>query len=299
MFVSAYVKNIKAEFAAIMEQPTTLSYAPFVKEIDSKTNYEEYWFPLNGNGPERLLDTVKFSELSDRSMTIVNDEWFEAIQERRTTIEDTQEGLSNNVQNQINSIIDDYQLLKQTRVDALISDNGNAFDGQAFFSTSNRTNIAASLSTGGIINQLSGGGTTTTLVMDDIGTAKTALFGFKNRKGKYFNDPNNRNLYVMIPVSMEDTFARIIKSDLIPVAGVAISNPYQGFAKPVYYNTTTHNWILINGNAPVKPFVWQNRKEPEWFVHDDQREKYVGFYWKARFGTGYGNLFSVYRVTNA
>lgn len=301
MTLASLYKGIKATFMTMMETPVLQPYNPLVQTVMSQSNSEDYWIPLASGDVRKLLDSVQFKELNDKKMTIVNEDYYDSIREYRNNIEDSKEYLSANVQMQISSIVSGWQSFKVTRVDQLINDNGNAFDGQAYFSTSNRTNISSALGSTGVINKTAGAGTTTTLLHDDFGVAKTAIMSYRDKNKKYFNDPNNMDLYVLTPVALVDTFKRILDPgmNVINVAGNAVSNPYAGAAKIIVYNTTTNNWILANGNAPVKPFILQERQEPEWNMEDDKKTKFVDFWYNARMGAGYGSPFAVHMIANA
>ena len=301
MTIASLFKGIKATFMTLMQTPTLNQYDPFVMTVNSQSNEESYWIPLAAGGVRKLLDTVQFKELTDRKMTIVNEDWYDSIREMRNNIRDSEEYLSGNVQMQINNVVSKWESNKVTTVDNLIGTNGNAFDGQAFFSTSNRTNIATALSTAGVINQIAGAGTTTTLIMDDFGVAKTALIGFRDSNKQYFNDPNNLNLYVLAPYTLADSLHRILDPNMNIVYTTAgpVSNPYANLAKILIYNTTTNNWILANANTPVKPWILQLRQEPIWDMEDDRKTKFVDFWYNARMGSGYGSPFGAVRMINA
>lgn len=302
MTVASLFKGIRAEFMTLMEAPQLKPYDPLVMMVNSQSNQEDYWIPLAAGNVRLNLDTIQLKELSDKKMSIINLEYYDGLREDRNNILDSQEYLSANVQVQLNSIVQAWQTKEVMLVDDLINNNGTAFDGTAFFSTS-RNNISSALygGSGALANTSTGAGTTTTNVYDDIGTIKSALLGFRDVAGKLFNDPNNAKWYVMAPVSMEDTMRRLFGKNqtIINVAGAAVSNPYAGLAEIVLYNTTTHNWLLVNANAPVKPFILQKRQEPEWYQDDNNKNKYVDFFYKARIGAGYGSPFCAYRVTNA
>lgn len=302
MELNALFKGIKAEFMTLMETPQLKPYDPLVMRVNSQSNQEDYWIPLAAGSVRKLLDTVQFRELFDRKMTIVNETYYDSVREDRNTIMDSQEYLSANVQAQINQVVGNWKSYEVTLVDKLIADNGTAFDGQAFFSTATRSNISSAISSTGLINQTSGAGTTTTLIMDDIAVAKTALLSYKDSNQKYFNDPNNAKFMFLVPVHLQDTFKRILSptANIVNVAGAAVSNPYAGLGDIVIYNTVTtkSDWILCNANASVKPWILQSRQDPEWEMRDDRTTKYVDYWYTARMGAGYGSPFAAHRITN-
>lgn len=301
MTVVSLYKGIKAEFMTLMSAPQLRPYDPLVQRVNSVSNAEDYWIPLASGQVRKLLDTVQFKEMSDRKLTIVNEDLYDSLREDRNTLNDSREYLGPNVQMQINQIVSNWGSYETNAIDALIKANSNAFDGQAYFSTANRTNIASAIGSTGVINRSAGLGTGTTNLYDDIGLAKTAMLSYRDVSNKYFNDPNNSRYVVMCPVDMMDTFKRILdpNQNIINIAGVAVSNPYAGLAQVVTYNTTSHNWMMFNANAPVKPFIVQMRQEPEWYMEDDQKSKYVDFWYKARMGVGFGSPFCVHQKVNA
>lgn len=304
--VTGLLKGIKSEFQLLTKAPERVAYAPFIQEINSVSNEENYWIPTEVGNPRALLDGIELKQMNDLKLTIVNKEYYDGLEELRLSILNSQEYLSANVQNHINSIVTGWQSFKVNAIDDLIGNNGNAFDGTAFFSSSGRPNIATSILGGstGASNQSTGAMASATDTSDffaDVAKARTGLWSIRDINKRYYNDPNNTDAYVWVPVDMKDSAEKIFNpgQNLISIAGVMISNPYAGTAKIITYQTTTHNWMMSNGNAPVKPFIIQNRQEPEWFMTDNPENRFVKYFYKAVIGFGYGSPFSMYRVVNA
>lgn len=306
--VTGLFKGIKAEFQQLTLAPERLPYAPFVQEVDSVSNQEDYWIPSVVGNVRNLLDGVQLQELYDYKMTIVNKGFYDGLRENRMNILNSQEYLSANVVNKINSVVNAWQTFKVNNIDSLIANGGStsvglAFDGTPFFSSSGRPNISSALmggSTGGS-NKSTGAGTDTSSIWSDYGTVRNNFYSIRDVNKRYFNDPNNSELYIMCPVNMIDSMQKIFNpgQTLISIAGVMQSNPYAGTAKIIALGTTsTGDWYLANAKSAVKPFIVQNRLAPEWFMTDDNKYEWVDYYYKAYCGFGYGSPFSVYWVHN-
>jgi len=106
---------------------------------------------------------------------------------------------------------------------------------------------------------------------------------------------------VVVTPGHEDIFQKLLsaRSDVIATTGGASkSNIYAGNAKVItnWASTTDKSWYLVNMAAPIKPFIIQERQEPEFYFEDDNKKKYVDFYYKARKGAGYGNPLAIIKI---
>jgi phage major head subunit gpT-like protein len=176
------------------------------------------------------------------------------------------------------------------------------YDGKNFFATDHPVINPA---TGKPVN-VSNKGTmalkcdTVTNARTSYGAARTAMKKFKNDEGQPLNITPN---ILLVGPALEDTANILTISDRIGEE----PNPYKGTAKVVVDSrlVTDTEWCLLDTTKPVKPFVYQDRKPPEFVsqVNLDSDDLFMRGEYKfgteARAAFGYGFWQLAYGSTGA
>lgn len=122
------------------------------------------------------------------------------------------------------------------------------------------------------------------------GAARIAMRQFKDDEGRPLNiNPN----VLLVPVALGDVARQLMNSNKL---GVDTENPYKGTATVVEDARLTSDtaWFLLDTSQAVMPFIYQERKAPEFVQQTDpqaddvfSRKKYK-FGAEARAAGGYG-----------
>jgi len=297
----ALLKGIKAEFSQMLQVAPESVYDPFINRVKSNSDNEKYWIPEAMPAIKEWLDQRHFTDMTDESLTVYNKSWDNGIRVNRDTLEDSREYLGGNLENWIKLLVNTYKDFPDELCQSLLTANGTAFDGTAFFSTS-RSNLDTGSNT---INNLLTGTSSSTYSLAEFEanykSAKTALLSMRDKNNRPFN--KNAKLVAFVPAHMEDVAKVLLaaRQELIYVSSLQ-SNLYAGDAEVVvnYEQTTStdNDWYLINVGATFKPFVIQDRKAPEWEYWDDTKNKYIDYGFYFRMGYQYLNPLSIIKVNN-
>lgn len=214
--------------------------------------------------------------LSEHGFSIINKDFESTIRVDRNALEDEQYGqfkvLSQLMGQEARRFYDEYLI-------SVIEANGLAYDGQNFFDTDHssgtsgtQSNAPAASSTYTV--------TTAAQMVAVLNLVTSAMAQFKGDAGKHFGA---RVTHVLVPTSLEwvareafdptyrgtgtATAADMGKGRVqILVSEFLTNNATPGYS-PIY-------WLDLS--KPVKPFIFQNRKNPE-FVALDKTDSYENF----------------------
>lgn len=166
--------------------------------------------------------------------------------------------------------------------DEIVADlKNNAFtntcyDGQYFYDTDHSV-AGASVSNKGTA-ALSGA--TQALAAASYGAARTAIMSFKDDEGRPLALIPD---VLEVPPALETEGKRLLEMDKL---ADDTPNPYKGTAKLLVNPrlTSTTAWFLHCTSMPVKPFVYQERKAPNFVEQTDEQNDNVFMRKKFRFG---------------
>ena len=305
---NAVLKGIKATWIDLLKpQDFGSNVRLFTQFMNSQSNEEYYYISKTTPGIKRLLDEVNFGEVGDFKLTVENYDYYNAIMEDRNRIEDSKDYMTNSIEMKLRSIAgevndyDDYivcDALKRGSTEAvsqLSLEQVNCFDGKAFFSTTRNIDGTTAMN-----NKYTQTGVTAATFEADYEGARAQLLNFKDANGRAFN--KNPNLIVLVPPTLETVAKQILNTEqtLLSSTGTLKSNIYAGDAKVVVNwavaGTTQYRWYLIN-TAKQDAAILQNRQDAQWYEENDNKKKWIGFYYKFRKGVALLNPASVIRVS--
>lgn len=122
------------------------------------------------------------------------------------------------------------------------------------------------------------------------GAARTAMKKFKDDEGRPLNiNPN----VLLVPPALEDTARALLTVDKLEDGK---ANPYKGTAELVVDARLLSDdaWFLLDTTKPIKPFIYQERKKPDFVQQTDPQADDVFMRRKFKFGAearaagGYG-----------
>ena len=239
--------------------------------------------------------------LSAHAYTLVNDDFEATVAVLRKHIEDDQLGIFGPMAEMAG--FSSRQFPDEGVLEIVSGGFANAcYDGKYFFATDHPVINPA---TGKPVN-VSNKGTlalkcdTVTNARASYGAARTAMKKFKNDVGQPLNITPS---ILLVGPSLEDTANILTMSDRI----FDEPNPYKGTAKVVVDArlVTDTEWYLLDTTKPVKPFVYQDRKPPEFVsqVNLDSDDLFMRGEYKfgaeARAAFGYGFWQLAYGSTGA
>lgn len=293
--LAALYTNFRAlwadQFLAAQQGDKFLSKAAM--RVDSTTQLETYaWF---GTVPtmREWIGERQLSGLSNVNYSITNKDWEATLEVDRNAIEDDKLG---QIRPRINQLaLEAVRSQEQLAIDTLVAGTtGLAYDGQFFFDTDHVTPGATYQTNQS--NKLTGTGTTLAQFLTDFAAAVAALRNFKDDQGRPMNlNPTD----ILIPPALEGIAKQAINSSIIPTAAnvSGAANPwFQSVNINVSgYLTDVNDWYLLALDQPVKPLVFQMRREPEFNALDNPNNNEAAFMRKrylygvdGRWNAGYG-----------
>lgn len=304
---NAVLKGIKSAWIDLLKTGGFQGTDAFTTVLQSQSNTEDYYIAKTNPIIKNLVDEVNFGEIGDFKLSVDNKTYYNAVREDRYRIEDSKEYLTNSIELQLRNISRELADFESKLVsDALLSgsteavsqlslEQYNAFDGKAFFSTTR--NIPGSTATN---NKYTQTGITLATFEADYDGARNQLINLKDGNGRPYNQ--NPKLIVFVPPAMEIVAKQLLSptQNLISSTGSLKNNVYAGDAEVVVNwavaGTTQYRWYLIN-TAKKDLALVQNRMDAEWYMEDDQKKPWVGYYYKLRKGVSLLNPMSAVRVS--
>jgi len=207
--------------------------------------------------------------------TVVNDDWEATVEVDRNDIEDDNLGIYK-PQAQMAGFS------ARQLPDEIVADlKNNAFanlcyDGQYFYD-SDHSVAGASVSN---LGTAALSGATQAAAAASYGAARTAIMSFKDDEGRPLALIPD---VLEVPPALETEGRRIVEMEKL---ADDTPNPYKGTAKLVVNPrlTSTTAWFLHVTSMPVKPFVYQERKAPNFVEQTDPESDKVFSRKKFRFG---------------
>lgn len=186
----------------------------------------------------------------------------------------------------------------------LFLDNGNAYDGVAFFADTRVIGRSANID-----NSIAGTGTTIAQIQTDLATARETMRLFQDDQGR----PMNLTPTVIVcHPNLEQTFYQALNINqgaglrdiVIPAGNDTFKNSgYMVITNP--YLTDINDWYVLHIAGEVKPFIYQTRVAPalEGITSPNSesgviRDRFV-YSVRARYAVGYGEPRHAIRIINA
>lgn len=291
------LKGIQAKFLRGLATIAISMMSPFIEVTKSDSDKETYVLFNHFGAIKEWLDEIDFSFLEDFDYEIKNKPWQNGFLVDRDTLDDSRKNLGNDVEREINFSLNSWGNFPDKLVTELIiaGETGKAFDKVNFFATSR----PALQKTGTTIKNLyTGTGVSLAQITADFAGATKDMRGFMAKNGDPFNA--NPKFVVVIPSHLEWLFKTLRNS--VDIGGSGVTNIYKDTFDIVvndYIPTTANSWYLVNSNSPMKPFIFQRRKEPVFDMKDEKDKKFIKYFSTARMNAGYGNPLAIIKVKNS
>jgi phage major head subunit gpT-like protein len=211
------------------------------------------------------------NNLKARGYVIENEkfEMTEAIS--RDDIEDDQIGV-------FNAFVDFMSQAAASYPDDLLAtlmQNGQtniAHDGQFFFDIDHPINLDDT-GAGVQSNYFTG----TPLTQGNFANVRAQMMSWK---GSDLQPLGAKPSVLVVPPLLENTARTIVEAELINKGGVQESNVYKGVAKVLVLpqlagGVGDTEWYLLDNTKPIRPFVFQNRRSPEFVMRNDPQDPSV------------------------
>lgn len=297
--------GLRTEFQKGYETPMPDVYKQVCLEIDSTKDKEIHaWL---GSTPKMTewVSERKLKGMLEHTFEITNKDFEVTIEVERNALEDDQYG---QIKLRANQLGLEARRFRDEYLVTIIEANGLCYDGQNFFDTdhvqgeeSAQSNAPAASSTYAI-EQASD-------FLAVLRLVSSAMAQFKDDKGKHYGA---RPTAVMVPTSLE-WLAKEAFDPMFRGGGETSSTNWAKGAVSVIVNPFLTNnataaysavyWLDLS--KPIKPFIFQNRKEPE-FVAFDKPDSYELFMRRrimygvdARFNMGFGEWKLAYKTVGS
>lgn len=273
-------------------------YTRIASVIPSSTDTESYnWL---GTVPKMAewVDKRARNGLNSFTYSLKNKHYEATIEVDRDTLEDDKYNL---IQPRITQLgMEAARYPMEQAITTLVNGGSNAgYDGVNFFATTHNEG-----NTGNQSNTNTGSGVDTLAhLRTDFITARTAM---RRTKDDFSRPMNLRPDLVVIPPDIEDLWRQLINSTLIASNGVAMTNVLENAVDIMVdsYLSDVNDWFLMCTRQPIKPLIFQNRKNPEFVSVNNPSDSQVFdnrmflYGVDSRFAVGYGLWQMVQRVTN-
>jgi phage major head subunit gpT-like protein len=243
--------------------------------VPSGSGQNDYTWLSNFPKMRKWIGDKVIKALEAFKYTVVNDDWEATVEVDRNDIEDDNLGIY-----APQAQMAGYSARQLP--DEIVSDlKNNAFantcyDGQYFYDTDHSV-AGASVSNKGTA-ALSAA--TAAAATASYGAARTAIMSVKDDEGRPLGLVPD---VLEVPPALEITGKRLVEMDRLTDDS---PNPYKGTARLVVNPrlTSTTAWFLHCTSMPVKPFVYQERKAPNFVEQTDAQNDNVFMRKKFRFG---------------
>lgn len=280
-------KSFRALFLQVYEAIEPM-WTKVAMEAPSESAEENYQWLGRVPAMKEWLDTKTLEALRGFDFLIKNKDWESTIEVDRNHIEDDKLGM---YRPRILELAEEAkrhpdELVSQVRRDGATK---LAYDGQFFYDTDHLEGASGTQS-----NKLTGTGITIATITADFRAARAALRKFKDDQGKPFVRRTGRlDLLVTIPPDLEGVFEELANATFISNTENVLKGAFQYVVDP--YLTDATDWFLDYVGAPIKSFILQMRKRPDFVALDTPeasetaflRRKYL-YSVEARYNVGYG-----------
>lgn len=291
----ALTKGLKTTFNKAYKAAPKPDYELLTFTVPSKSDKELYGFlgatpALREWFGERHVDSLK-----DYEYEIINRDFEATIGVDRNELEDDQYGM---IKTRVQEMATKAKRYKDILISALVqaSLTGLAYDGAAYCSNRTAPND----------NLLAGTGVTDAQLLTDLAVARAAMRAFVDDKGEVMGLKGD---IVVCHVGEELAFMKIMESTTVPGSvSVGEANVFNKILKAVICDarlTDDNDWYLLDSSQLLKPFVFQNRKSPQFVALDKANDEQVFMRKKILYGVdmrcnaGYGLFQHCIQTVNA
>jgi len=282
--LNAIFLNLKTVFNNTFKD-VPVEYPAIAMVVPSNGAYVDYRWLANFPQMKEWIGKKHITKLAEYDYVIRNKDFAATVEVRRNDIEDDQLGI---YKPQAESAAWSAKQHPDELVFEAVNNSFTAkcYDGQSMISTSHKvgkTNVSNKGTKKLSIETLA-------KAQASFGAARTAMRKFKDESGRPLNITPT---VLLVPAALEDIANALMTVDRLEDGK---PNPYKGTAKvQVSARLTDDNaWFLLDTTKPVKPFVYQVRKKPDFVsqTNMDSPSVYMEgvFYFgaEARGASGYG-----------
>lgn len=230
------------------------TYQKIALTVPSSGAYQDYHWLANFPQMKRWVGAKQVSKLSEYKYTIVNEDFAATVEVRRNDIEDDQLGI---YKPQAESAAWSAKQLPDELIYELVNKSftEKCYDGKAFISDAHPVGKGVVSNKGKkklSIESLA-------KAQASFGAGRTAMMKFKDDEGRPLNAKPS---VLLVPVALGDTARALMTVDRLEDGK---PNPYKGVCEVVEEPRLTNDdaWFLLDCNKPMKPFVYQERKKPQ------------------------------------
>ena len=260
----AALQGIYKSFKTIFNQAfgaTSPVYTKIATEVPSGTRSEEYkWLGKLPRMREWIGDRV-IQNLGAHEYTIKNKDWELTVGVDRNDIEDDTIGV-------YRPLVESLSVSAATHPDDLVISlfhlgfSAKCYDGQPFFADEHQDGNETPQSNKG----------TKKLSPTSYAAARAALMSLKDEAGNSLKIVPN--LLVVSPAN-EEMGRKILMNEYMANGE---NNPWKGTAELLVLPELSANpdeWFLLDTSKPIKPFIFQKRKAPEFVAMDSPNDPNV------------------------
>lgn len=233
-------------------------YPALATEIPSSAKSEVHGFLDRIPRMKEWLGEREVANLAAREFEIKNKHFELTLEVDRNDIEDDRLGI-------YNPMLDLMGQQAAMYPDDLILDlveggtSASCFDGQYFFDTDHPINIDKPAD-GVQANRF----TNKALSAANYGSVRASMMRLKGADGRPLQV---KPTHLVVPPALEETARLILNADFIPNASgnATQTNVWKGSAELIVWDrlTSDSTWYLLDLSKGIRPFVFQNRKAPE------------------------------------
>jgi len=279
-----------SQYSAMLGRPHLALMERLFTRVASNGAYEDYAWLGDVPGVREWVGDKTMGSIKDYDYTIKNKDWYDGFAIDRNELEDQQ------VQ-AINPRVDMLamgvaQWPSELVVDLIENGDSNlAYDGNAFFS--NRSND----------NLLSGSGTTVANIQTDISDARSTMMKFTSDSGRVMGLIGDT---LVVPPELESNFLEATRAATVGSNATSDSIGYNPIASygmtviPMPELSDSNDWYMFATNAPLRPFIFQQRSGVRTVLDDTEVDRNRKLYYSAemRGNAGYGFYQMAIKVTN-
>lgn len=278
------------QYRTMQERPHLAAISSLFTEVPSNKSQEDYGWLGDVPSLREWIGDKSVAALNDYKYTIRNRDFYAGFAIDRNELEDEQ----------ISAIMPRVDMLSmrasQFPADLILElitngETGLAYDGAAFFSNRTAPND----------NLLAGTGTTLAQIKADIQTARANMMRFESDQGKAMGLMLDT---LLVPPELEATFLEAVGTpNLITTGQGAQINPIANWISRVITVpelTDSTDWYGFATGFPLRPFVFQTRKNPIPVLDDTQekRNRKLEYTVEMRGNAGYGFWQMAVKVVN-
>jgi phage major head subunit gpT-like protein len=264
--------------------------ATLFTEIPSTRQSEKYAWLGDIPGLKEWIGNKSLSSLRDYDYTIKNRDWYTGFEVDRNDLEDQQISAYQPRVDALAQVAAEYRFKLITQL-ILDGDSGLAFDGQAFFANRTAPND----------NLLAGTGVTFAALKADVTSTRASMMRFETGEGTNMGLIMNK---ILCPPELEATFLEVTTATGVVIGGQGTAvNPVASWGIeviPMPELTDTGDWYGFATNRPLRPFIFQNRKNPVPVLDETtvKQDRKIAYSVEMRAAAGYGFPQMAVKVVN-